>query len=103
MEAAPTTVVARSVRVRDLPETASEALLRALFVPFGEVSGVRLGVARAPGGRPVCSGDALVTMSEAEDAVAASENLHNSEVFGKVIRVKAAGPQDFADLGVASS
>mmetsp|Transcript_5731 Transcript_5731/g.11740 ORF Transcript_5731/g.11740 Transcript_5731/m.11740 type:complete len:101 (-) Transcript_5731:273-575(-) len=88
--------LARSLRVRDLPETASDGLLRALFVPFGEISEVKLGLR----GRQ-CTGDAIVTMSEAEDADSARDNLHNSEVFGKVIRVSEASEQDFSELGIA--
>ena len=94
--AATAALARRTVSVRGVPEPArDEAALKALFSPFGEVRRVQLLPPRA--GRFDEGAGALVTFADVEDADAALDNMADAEVFGSVIRVTQAQPDELED------
>jgi hypothetical protein len=77
----------RTLYVGGLEESVTEATLRAAFVPFGELSDVNMPLDAASSKH---KGFAFVQYDEKEDAAEAMDNMHNSELFGRVLRVNRA-------------
>ena len=78
-----------TVYVGGLAEEVTEAVLHAVFVPFGEVKDVSLPFDHKAGkGR----GFGFVEFAEAEDAAEAIDNMHNAELYGRVLNVNSAAP-----------
>jgi peptidyl-prolyl isomerase E (cyclophilin E) len=76
-----------SLYVGGLPASVTDEVLSAVFIPFGELSDVHVATDPATG---VPRGFAFVTYVNAEDAVAAIDNIHNNIVHGARILVKRA-------------
>ncbi len=70
--------------VGNLPESATDASLGALFAEYGEVQGSEVIIDRETGR---ARGFGFVEM-EAEDAARASHNLNGREFDGRVLKVK---------------
>ena len=66
-----------------------ESDLFAAFIPFGDIRDVSIPLDFTSGKH---RGFGFVEFEEAEDAAASIENMHNSELFGKVLRVNYAQP-----------
>ena len=76
----------------------TEAILRAAFVPFGDVKDVSIPMDNAAGTN---RGFGFVHFGLEEDADAAIDNMHNSELFGRVLRVNRAKPSSGGGAGQA--
>ncbi len=75
--------------VGGLEETVNEATLHAAFLPFGEIKEVNIPLDHATGKH---RGFGFVEYEEKEDAAAAIDNMHNAELFGRVLKVNYAQP-----------
>lgn len=78
----------RALWVLDLDDRVDEAMLQAAFGVFGTLSAASI----------VQAGKGLVEFEDVEDAWHAKENMHLSEVFGRVIQVKEADPAQISAL-----
>lgn len=79
----------RTLYVGGLEESVTEATLRAAFLPFGELTDVNLVLDKSSQKH---KGFAFVQYDEKEDANEALDNMHNAELFGRVLRVNLAKP-----------
>jgi len=75
--------------VGGLEETVTEATLHAAFIPFGDLKDVNVPLDHATGKH---RGFGFVEFEDKDDAAAAIDNMHNSELFGRVLRVNYAQP-----------
>lgn len=75
--------------VGGLEETVNEATLHAAFIPFGEIKDVNIPMDHATGKH---RGFGFVEYEDKEDAAAAIDNMHNAELFGRVLKVNIAQP-----------
>jgi len=75
--------------VGGLEETVNEAILHAAFVPFGDVKDVNIPLDHTAGTH---RGFGFVEYLDKDDAAAAIDNMHNSELYGRVLRVNYAQP-----------
>lgn len=80
----------RTLYVGGLEESVTEATLRAAFVPFGEVTEVNLPMDASSSKH---KGFAFVQYDDKADAADAMDNMHNAELFGRVLRVNLAKPE----------
>lgn len=84
--------------VGGLAEEVTEDLLRAAFIPFGEIKDVAIPVEREQGKH---RGFGFVTFEDAEDAADAIDNMHDAELCGQVLNVTVAKPQAVVDKSKA--
>ena len=84
--------------VGGLAEEVSEGLLRAAFIPFGEIKDVSIPVQRDEHKH---RGFGFVTFEEADDAADAVDNMHDAELYGRVLNVTVAKPQTVLDQSKA--
>lgn len=75
--------------VGGLEENVDEGILHAAFVPFGDVKDVNTPLDQATQKH---RGFGFVTFLEKEDAAAAMDNMHNAELYGRVLTVNYAQP-----------
>jgi len=75
--------------VGGLDEAVTATLLQAAFVPFGDLTDVQLPLEHATGKN---RGFGFIEYATAEDAHDALENMHLSELMGRVIKVSNARP-----------
>lgn len=75
--------------VGGLEESVNESSLHAAFIPFGDIKDVNIPMDHASGKH---RGFGFVEFEEKEDAAAAIENMHNAELFGRVLKVNIAQP-----------
>lgn len=75
--------------VGGLEENVNESLLHAAFIPFGEIKDVNIPLDNKTGGHRAFG---FVEYEEREDAAAAIDNMHNGELFGRVLKVNYAQP-----------
>ena len=86
------TAVALDSRAGGLEESVTEETLRAAFVPFGEITELHMPV---EGSSKKHKGFAFVQFDEMGDAAEAIDNMHNAELFGRVLRVNLAKGDSF--------
>lgn len=67
--------------VGGLEESVNEDILRAAFIPFGEVKDISIPIDHATGTH---RGFGFVEYEDKVDAGAAIDNMHNTELFGRV-------------------
>lgn len=79
----------RTLYVGGLDESVTEETVRAAFVPFGELTDVNLPMDASSRKH---KGFAFVQFDDKDDAAEAIDNMHNSELFGRVLRVNLAKP-----------
>lgn len=84
-----TTTSKRIVYVGGLAEEVDEKVLHAAFIPFGDVIDVQIPLDYETQKH---RGFAFVEFEQAEDAAAAIDNMNDSELFGRTIRVNVAKP-----------
>ena len=72
-----------------LEENVNESILHSAFIPFGEIKDVNIPLDHTTG---VHRGFGFVQYEDKEDAADAIDNMHNSELYGKVLRVNYAQP-----------
>ncbi|BBN17169.1 hypothetical protein MPTK1_7g12540 [Marchantia polymorpha subsp. ruderalis] len=75
--------------VGGLEENVTEGILHAAFIPFGDVKDVSMPLDQATQKH---RGFGFVTYLEKEDAAAAMDNMHNAELYGRVLTVNYAQP-----------
>jgi peptidyl-prolyl isomerase E (cyclophilin E) len=75
--------------VGGLEETVNDAALHAAFIPFGEIKDVNIPLDHATGKH---RGFGFVEYEDKEDAAAATDNMNNAELNGRVMRVNYAQP-----------
>lgn len=80
----------RTVYVGGLAEEVDEKILNAAFIPFGDVVDIQIPLDYETEKH---RGFAFVEFECAEDAAAAIDNMNDSELFGRTIRVNLAKPQ----------
>lgn len=87
--------------VGGLEATVNEAALHSAFIPFGDIKEVSMPLDHATGEH---RGFGFVEFESAEDAAAAIDNMHNSELYGRVLRVNYAQPNKIkgGDKGFAT-
>lgn len=74
--------------VGGLHETVNEEILQGAFLPFGDLKDVNIPIDHATGQH---RGFGFVEFEEKEDAAAAIDNMHNAEIYGRVLKVRVAG------------
>ena len=79
----------RTLYVGGLEESVTEATLKAAFLPFGEITEVNL---PSDPTSMKHKGFAFVQFDDKADAADAIDNMHNAELFGRVLRVNLAKP-----------
>jgi len=79
----------RIVYVGGIPDEADEKVLHAAFIPFGDIMDIQIPLDYETEKH---RGFAFVEFELAEDAAAAMDNMNESELFGKTIRVNLAKP-----------
>lgn len=80
-------VRSRSLYVGGLDEAVTVAVLKAAFLPFGEIKDVQIPLDMATQKN---KGFGFVEFEEEEDAEAAMENMSESELYGRTLRVNKA-------------
>ncbi|KAH7302446.1 hypothetical protein KP509_23G073900 [Ceratopteris richardii] len=75
--------------VGGLEENVTEAILHAAFIPFGDIKDVTTPLDQSTQKH---RGFGFVTYLEKEDATAAMDNMHNAELYGRVLTVNYAQP-----------
>ncbi|XP_048006058.1 peptidyl-prolyl cis-trans isomerase [Leguminivora glycinivorella] len=80
----------RTIYVGGLSEEVNEKILNAAFVPFGELVDVQIPLDYETEKH---RGFAFIEFENAEDALAAIDNMNDSELFGRTVRVNIAAPQ----------
>ncbi|KAK0160038.1 hypothetical protein PV328_007483 [Microctonus aethiopoides] len=80
----------RTIYVGGLAEEVDEKILNAAFIPFGEIVDVQIPLDYESEKH---RGFAFIEFELAEDALAAIDNMNDSELFGRTIRVNIAKPQ----------
>ncbi|KAK4216147.1 peptidyl-prolyl cis-trans isomerase E [Rhypophila decipiens] len=76
--------------------------LQAAFLPFGEIADVSLPRNENPNSTDPHRGFAYVEYEDAEDAKEAIDNMDQSELFGRVIKVSAAKAPRSTNSGLGS-
>merc|ERR1712072_272202 len=79
----------RTLYVGGLEENVDEPILHSAFIPFGDIVDVNIPIEQTTQKH---RGFGFVTFEEREDAKAAIENMNNSELYGRVLRVNVAKP-----------
>lgn len=74
----------KTIYVGGLSEEVNEKILRGAFNPFGDILNVQLPLDYVTQKH---RGYGFVEFEEAEDAAAAIENMNDSELYGKTIKV----------------
>ncbi|XP_017775098.1 PREDICTED: peptidyl-prolyl cis-trans isomerase E [Nicrophorus vespilloides] len=80
----------RTIYVGGLAEETDEKVLNAAFIPFGDIVDVQIPLDYESEKH---RGFAFIEFESAEDAAAAIDNMNDSELFGRTIRVNLAKPQ----------
>lgn len=80
----------RTIYVGGLAEEVDEKVLNAAFIPFGDIIDVQIPLDYESEKH---RGFAFIEFENAEDAAAAIDNMNDSELFGRTIRVNLAKPQ----------
>ncbi|ACO65465.1 predicted protein, partial [Micromonas commoda] len=73
-----------------LEEQVTTAILHAAFIPFGPIKDVDIPMDHQTQAH---RGFGFVTFEETEDAAEAMDNMHNAELYGKVLRCNYAQPR----------
>merc|ERR1711934_790151 len=79
----------RTLYVGGLEENVDEPILQSAFIPFGDIVDVNIPIEQTTQKH---RGFGFITFEEREDAKAAIENMNNSELYGRVMRVNIAKP-----------
>lgn len=91
-----------TVYVGGLDAAVDAQTLTAAFVPFGEIADVQLPKPDLPSATEPHRGFGYVEFEQAADAREAVDNMDQSELFGRVIKVAAAKPQREHNEGLGS-
>jgi RNA recognition motif-containing protein len=75
------------------PTLVTSAVLSETFIPFGEIADISLPKPEAPSSTDLHRGFGYVEFEEAGDAKEAVNNMDQSELYGRVIKVAMAKPE----------
>lgn len=79
-----------------------ERVLADAFLPFGEIADVTIPKPELPSSKEPHRGFGYIEFEHPEDAKEAIENMDQSELFGRVLKVAAAKPQKENNEGLGS-
>ena len=88
--------------VGGLDNAVSPSVLHAAFVPFGDIVDISLPRPELPSSTDPHRGFGYVEFEQAGDAQEAMDNMDQSELFGRVIKVAAAKPQKDHNEGLGA-
>jgi RNA recognition motif-containing protein len=91
-----------TIYVGGLDNAVTAPTLHDTFIPFGEIVDVSLPKPEAPSSRDLHRGFGYVEYELPEDAKEAIDNMDQSELYGRVIKVAAAKPQKDVNEGLGS-
>src|SRR6195952_5193877 len=91
-----------TVYIGGLDNAVNEPTLHAAFVPFGDIVDISLPKPELPSSTDPHRGFGYVEFEQAEDAKEAIDNMDQSELFGRVIKVAPAKPQKDQSEGLGS-
>ena len=91
-----------TVYIGGLDNAVNEQTLHAAFVPFGDIVDISLPKPELPSSTDPHRGFGYVEFEQAEDAKEAIDNMDQSELFGRVIKVAPAKPQKDQSEGLGS-
>jgi len=91
-----------TVYVGGLDNAVTTHVLQAAFLPFGEIVEVNLPKPELPSSTDPHRGFGYVEFEHAADAKEAIDNMDQSELYGRVIKVAAAKPQKDQSEGLGS-
>ncbi|KAK2752197.1 hypothetical protein FQN55_008087 [Onygenales sp. PD_40] len=91
-----------TVYVGGLDQGVNIRTLTEAFLPFGEIVDISLPKPEAPSSTDLHRGFGYVEFEETQDAKEAIDNMDQSELFGRVIKVAAAKPQKDSNEGLGS-
>ena len=91
-----------TVYVGGLDNAVNESILSDAFLPFGEIVDISLPKPEAPSSTDPHRGFGYVEFEIVADAKEAIDNMDQSELFGRVIKVAAAKPQKESNEGLGS-
>ncbi|KAL9590272.1 MAG: hypothetical protein Q9203_000945 [Teloschistes exilis] len=91
-----------TIFVGGLENSVNEKLLADAFLPFGEIVDVTIPKPELPSSTDQHRGFGYVEYEFAGDAKEAIDNMHQSEFFGRIIKVAAAKPQKDSNEGLGS-
>jgi len=97
-----TTRLKSTIFVGGLDNAVTAGTLHAAFIPFGEIVDISLPKPELPSSTDPHRGFGYVEFELAEDAREAMNNMDQSELFGRVIKVAAAKPQKDNSEGLGS-
>ncbi|KAI9681386.1 MAG: hypothetical protein M1817_002669 [Caeruleum heppii] len=91
-----------TVYVGGLENAVTAPILHAAFLPFGEIADISLPKPEAPSSTDLHRGFGYIEFELPEDAKEAIDNMDQSELYGRVIKVAAAKPQKDSTEGLGS-
>jgi len=91
-----------TVYVGGLDNAVNMSTLHSAFVPFGEIVDINLPKPELPSSTDPHRGFGYVEFEQAQDAKEAIDNMDQSELYGRVIKVAAAKPQKEQNEGLGS-
>ena len=91
-----------TVYVGGFDNAVDEGILTNAFLPFGEIVDVSLPKPELPSSTDPHRGFGYVEFEEPADAKEAIDNMNQSELFGRVIKVAPAKPQKESNEGLGS-
>ena len=91
-----------TIYIGGLDNAVSESVLLDAFAPFGEIVEVSLPKPELPSSQDPHRGFGYVEFEVAGDAREAIDNMDQSELFGRVIKVAQAKPQKESNEGLGS-
>jgi RNA recognition motif-containing protein len=91
-----------TIYVGGLDAQVSSQTLHAAFVPFGDIVDISLPKPELPSSTDPHRGFGYVEFESEEDAKEAIDNMDQSELFGRVIRVAGAKPSKVKGEGLGS-
>lgn len=91
-----------TIFVGGLDNAVNVNILHNAFIPFGEIVDISIPKPELPSSTDPHRGFGYIEFELAEDAREAMDNMDQSELFGRVIKVAAAKPQKDASEGLGS-
>ena len=91
-----------TIHVSSLPPPCTQSTLHAAFLPFGTIVDITLPRSDVPSSTELHRGFGYIEFELAEDAKEAIDNMDQSELFGRVIKVQQAKEKKSTNEGLGS-
>lgn len=91
-----------TIYVGSLDQAVTAQTLAEAFLPFGEIVDITLPKSEAPSSNEPHRGFGYVEFEVSQDAKEAIDNMDQSELYGRIIKVAAAKPQKDSNEGLGS-